>query len=68
MSEKPQMFMLEPRRRGRPKGLCEPKMSVSAWIPLAKADALIARANAERISISEFISRAIGQQLNGRRS
>lgn len=54
------------RRRGRPP-LNEPGSSVSAWVPVAYHDKLIALARQERTSVSSLVRRLLVMQL-GRRA
>lgn len=57
MSE-PQMLILEPRRRGRPR-VSEARTSVSAWIPAACYDALNRIANERDISVSALVGKVL---------
>lgn len=50
----PQMAVLNPRPRGRPRA-SEPHTAVSTWLPASEHDRLIRRANREGLSLSSLV-------------
>lgn len=49
-------------KRGRPQGsvrVAEPRKSVATWLPASAHDALIAAANREERSVSDFMRRVL---------
>jgi predicted HicB family RNase H-like nuclease len=47
------------RRRGRPPENKEPGSTLSAWVPVSVHERAVQQAKAQRVSVSEFVLRAV---------
>jgi hypothetical protein len=59
------VIVVGPRRRGRPRS-SEPMSKISAHIPARHYDALAGRAQAERMSLSEYVRTMMDRALSMR--
>jgi len=58
----PQMLILVPRRRGRPRA-SEPATTVCAWVPASVYDSLNRIANEKDISVSALVNQMLSKVL-----